>query len=77
MAWQGIALAMVIEPEILFLDEPAASVEKSNIGIIKEIILGMKKESRIIVIMTTHDARQAELLADTLIQIKGGKIISL
>jgi ABC-type multidrug transport system ATPase subunit len=36
----------------------------------------MKKEGRIIVIMTTHDARQAELLADTLIQIKS-KIISL
>ena len=73
----GIARALVIQPEILFLDEPTASVDQRNTEIIEEIILSMKKQSHLTTIMTTHDARQAERLADTLIQIKDGKVISM
>lgn len=73
----GIARALVIQPQILFLDEPTASVDQRNTGIIEEIILGMKKQGNMTVIMTTHDAGQAERLADTLIQIKDGRITSI
>jgi tungstate transport system ATP-binding protein len=72
----GIARALVIQPEILFLDEPTASVDQRNTGIIEEIVLGMKNES-ITVIMTTHDAGQAERLADTHIQIKDGRVMPI
>ena len=72
----GIARALVIQPEILFLDEPTASVDQRNTGIIEEIVLGMKNEG-ITVIMTTHDAGQAERIADTHMQIKDGRIISI
>ena len=73
----GIARALVIQPEILFLDEPTASVDQGNTGIIEEIILGMKKQGNLTVVMTTHDAGQAERLADTHIQIMDGRIISI
>ena len=70
----GIARAMVIEPEILFLDEPTASVDRKNTGIIEDIILRMKKGGRSTVIITTHDRAQAEKLADFLLVMKEGKI---
>ncbi|MDA8106642.1 MAG: ATP-binding cassette domain-containing protein, partial [Nitrospiraceae bacterium] len=65
----GIARALVIEPEILFLDEPTASVDQKNSLIIEDIILTMKKENGPTVIMTTHDQSQAKRLADTLLVI--------
>ncbi len=70
----GIARALVIEPEILFLDEPTASVDEENTGIIESIITAMKKDGRTTVIMTTHDRDQAERLADVLLFMKGGTI---
>jgi len=70
----GIARAMVVEPEILFLDEPTASIDRKNSEIIEEIIQRMKKEERSTVIITTHDMTQAERLADVLMVMDEGKI---
>jgi tungstate transport system ATP-binding protein len=70
----GLARALVIEPEILFLDEPTASVDEENTEIIESIIKAMKKDGRTTVIMTTHDRDQAERLADQVIRMHGGRI---
>jgi tungstate transport system ATP-binding protein len=70
----GIARALVLEPEIFFLDEPTASVDQRNREIIDEIIKNLKRESRSTIIIATHDARQAERLADRLLYIKDCQI---
>lgn len=70
----GIARALVTGPEILFLDEPTASVDEENSGIIESIIRTMKEGGRTTVIMTTHDRDQAERLADVLLLMKDGMI---
>lgn len=70
----GIARAMTTNPDILFLDEPTASVDQENTEIIEEIILEMKRKGRPTVILTTHDAGQAERLGDRLLVMKDGKI---
>jgi tungstate transport system ATP-binding protein len=70
----GLARALAIEPEILFLDEPTASVDEENTAIIESIIGSLKKLGRTTVIMTTHDKDQAERLADTLLFMSGGGI---
>jgi tungstate transport system ATP-binding protein len=71
----GIARALVIEPEIFFLDEPTASVDKENTHIIEEIILKLKKKSSSTVIMTTHDTSQAERLADKFLKMQNGDLV--
>jgi len=73
----GIARAIVVGPEILFLDEPTASVDQENTEIIEDIILKMRKEEKSIVVIATHDMAQAKRLADQLLIIKDRKIISL
>jgi tungstate transport system ATP-binding protein len=70
----GIARALAIDPEFLFLDEPTASIDEENTEIIESIIETMKKEGRSAVIMTTHDRAQAERLADRLLVMKHGRI---
>lgn len=71
----GIARAMVINPEILFLDEPTAFVDTKNKAIIEDIIKKLNKDHKCAVIMTTHDRHQAERLADRLLMIEDGLII--
>jgi len=71
----GIARAMVVEPEILFLDEPTASVDQENTEILEDIILRMKRMGKSIVVITTHDMNQAKRLADWLLLMKDGKIV--
>jgi tungstate transport system ATP-binding protein len=70
----GMARALSIEPEILFLDEPTASVDEENTAIIESIIGSLNKDGRTTVIMTTHDKDQAERLADTLLFMTRGGI---
>jgi len=72
----GIARAIVIEPEVFFLDEPTASVDQENTEIIEDIVVRMKRRGNSIVIIATHDVAQAERLADWLLLMKDGKIVS-
>jgi tungstate transport system ATP-binding protein len=71
----GIARAMAIEPEILFLDEPTASVDMENTEIIENIILNMKRKDKSTIVITTHDMSQAERLGDTMLIMSEGRII--
>ena len=73
----GIARAMVIEPEMLFLDEPTASIDNENTKIVEDIILNMKKEGRSKIIIATHDMLQAKRLADLMLLMDKGKIIKV
>jgi tungstate transport system ATP-binding protein len=70
----GLARAMAVEPEMLFLDEPTASLDEKNRQIIEDIILKMKRETQSTVVITTHDMKQAEKLADTILLLKDGNI---
>ncbi len=70
----GLARAMAIEPEVLFLDEPTASIDEENTQIVEGIIRAMKQGGKTMVIMTTHDREQAARLADRVIEMRDGRI---
>jgi len=71
----GIARAMVTDPEILFLDEPTASIDEENTGIVEGIILSLKREARTTIIITTHDRDQASRIADRVLMMHDGGIV--
>ena len=70
----GIARALIIEPDILFLDEPTASVDNKNTRIIETILESLKSDNKSIVVIATHDNDQAKRLADRLLVMKDGRI---
>ena len=70
-----IARALVIEPEILFLDEPTTSIDQKYVDIVERIIKKIQKEIKTTVIFTTHDLSQAYRLANEVISLLNGKII--
>jgi tungstate transport system ATP-binding protein len=70
----GIARAIALRPEILFLDEPTASIDEENTGIVEDIIKRLQRSNSTTVILTTHDREQALRLADRVIWMRNGKI---
>lgn len=69
----GIARAFVISPEMLFLDEPTASIDEINTRLIEQMILE-KKNNGMTMVITTHDRLQAERLADRILVIRDKKL---
>ncbi len=70
----GMARALVIEPEILFLDEPTASIDDQNTLIIENLLKTLKQNGRTTIIMTTHDTVQAGRVGDYVLWLKNGQI---
>jgi len=71
----GMARALVIEPEILFLDEPTASIDDENTLIVENLLKTQKQNDRTTIIMTTHDSGQAQRVGDHLLWLKNGRLI--
>lgn len=71
-----IARALAIEPEILFLDEPTANIDLRHIDIIERMIKKINRETKTTVIFTTHDLSQAYRLADEILSLLDGKVVS-
>jgi len=73
---QKLALARVwaLKPEVLFLDEPTASLDPAATHAVEELIDAMHREGTRIV-MTTHDLGQAKRIADEVMFIHRGRLL--
>lgn len=69
----GIAAAIMENPDILILDEPFNALDEETIEKIKNIIIEMKKQDKII-ILSCHDREDLMMLSDIIVEIKAGKI---
>jgi ABC-2 type transport system ATP-binding protein len=71
----GLALALVNDPRLCFLDEPTTGLDPQARRGIWDVIRQLRKEGRT-VFLTTHYLEEAELLADQVAIIHHGKIIA-
>ncbi|KLO21086.1 ABC transporter ATP-binding protein [Marinitoga sp. 1197] len=71
----AIAVALVNDPEIVFLDEPTTGLDPQSRRNIWDIVLELKHQGKTIV-LTTHYMEEAEYLADSVQIIDHGKIIA-
>ena len=74
--WQrrlSIAMALISEPEILFLDEPTLGLDVLARSELWDLIRSLKGE--VTIILTTHYMEEAEALSDRIAIMKDGKLL--
>ena len=71
----GLALALVNDPELLFLDEPTTGLDPQARRAVWDVIRNLKSEGRS-VLLTTHYLEEAEELADKVAIMNKGKVIT-
>lgn len=76
---QRMALARVLMKsyDLLILDEPTASMDQAAIPAAEKLILDYQKRTGCTILLITHSPEQAERLADQVLLLDEGKIVSL
>jgi ABC-2 type transport system ATP-binding protein len=72
----NLIIALVHDPDFLFLDEPTAGLDPQTRRLIWEFLLDLKKKGKTI-FLTTHYMDEADFLSDQVAIIDHGKIIAL
>ena len=70
----ALARAAALEPEVLFLDEPCASLDPAATRAVEEII-GRIAARGTKIVMTTHDLGQARRLAGEVVFLHRGRVV--
>ena len=73
----AVARALAMDPEILFFDEPSAGLDPIIAAGIDELILELKRAFRMTIIVVTHELASAFLIADRMLLIDKGNIVSI
>ncbi len=68
-----IARAIAMQPEVLLMDEPTASLDPISSSKIEELILELKKDYTIVIV--THNLQQAHRIGDKTCLFYQGKLI--
>jgi len=70
-----VALALVGDPELVFLDEPTTGFDPSARRAAWQVVAGLRDLGKTI-FLTTHFMDEAEFLADRIIVLAGGEIVA-
>jgi len=71
----GVAISLVNDPEVIFLDEPTTGLDPKARREVWGVIANLKKKGKT-VFLTTHYMEEAEFLADHIAIIHKGSIIA-
>jgi ABC-2 type transport system ATP-binding protein len=72
----AVALSLVNDPELVFLDEPTTGLDPAARRTLWDIVEGLKADGRS-VLLTTHYMEEAEILCDRLAIMDHGRILEM
>jgi phospholipid/cholesterol/gamma-HCH transport system ATP-binding protein len=73
----GIARALVMEPEVVFFDEPTAGLDPTNARLVAELIAELRTGVCDTAIVVTHDIDFANMIADQMAILHRGRIADM
>jgi phospholipid/cholesterol/gamma-HCH transport system ATP-binding protein len=73
----GLARAIALDPELLFLDEPTAGLDPVSAEHFDQLILQMRAALNLTVFLVTHDLDTLEAVTDRIMVLLEGKVAAL
>ena len=73
----GIARALVLEPEVVFFDEPTAGLDPTNARLVAELMASLREGVCDTAIVVTHDIEFANMIADQMAILHQGRIADI
>lgn len=73
----ALARALAAKPQLLLLDEPFAALDVDVRAEMQGLISLLRTETKLTMVLVTHDQREASILADQVALLEDGKILQL
>ena len=70
----GLARALVVEPQVLLLDEPFASLDPDLRGELVALLARLKAERGVTILWVSHREDEASGIADAVVRLRDGRI---
>ena len=71
----SLAKSLINKPDVLFLDEPTASLDPDIGDFVRQYIETYKSKNKITILLASHNMKEVERLCDTVIMMKEGQIV--
>jgi iron(III) transport system ATP-binding protein len=73
----ALARALVGQPRILVLDEPLSSLDGELRDALRQELVRLQRSLRLAMVYVTHDRDDARALADSIVEMRDGRIVSV
>ena len=73
----GLARAIVMDPEVVFYDEPTAGLDPIMTAVIDKLIIDLSKKLNITSIVVTHDMKSVFRVADRIAMLHKGEMLQV
>lgn len=71
----ALARALMLEPELLFLDEPSAGLDPVTSSDLDRLLLSLRDRLGTTLVVVTHELRSIRTIADEVIFLEGGRVV--
>ncbi len=72
----GLVKALLNDPQVLFLDEPTASLDPDGAERVREILRQIRAERGMTIFYTSHNMQEVERLSDRILFLHRGRVIA-
>lgn len=72
----GLARAVIMDPEVLFFDEPSAGLDPITAAELDELILKLRDAMQMTIVIVTHAVESAFRIADRMLMLWDGTVLA-
>ena len=72
----NLCKAFLNDPEVLFLDEPTASLDPDIADVVRQILRAQQQQRGVTIVYTSHNMREVELLCDRVLFLSRGRAVA-